>query len=313
VHGLSNLGSTCWFNTALQTLHFSPTFRRALSKIVEAVLRDVPKDKLAQTKDSSMSYQLLRLFEFIETGKGADRNTLEECVNSLKSTTRNVKIVIEPDCADEEEREVDCSDVSRLFDKKPHDALEDGVLSLFCIDHERNPRSPDEFLYTSLLCIRKIALCSANTHVLPIENSDIMSSYDLLALHGNDGGNLQSQLQSFFGNTNIGSYDRVCPYCEDRKFFWHNDLAKLPECLIVDIGSIKTKRVSAYPEELLFRDQDGIKTYKLVSAGINTGGHFLTEGRLDNGKWLTVDDREVSSPRPFSQNPNAKFLIYEQM
>ena len=60
VHGLANLGNTCWFNTALQTLHFSPTFRRALSKIVEADLQDVPKDKLTQTKDSSMSYQLLR-------------------------------------------------------------------------------------------------------------------------------------------------------------------------------------------------------------------------------------------------------------
>ncbi|MBR1480069.1 MAG: hypothetical protein IJ599_04215, partial [Alphaproteobacteria bacterium] len=294
VHGLANLGNTCWFNTALQTLHFSPTFRRALSKIVEADLQDVPKDKLTQTKDSSMSYQLLRLFQLIEEGGGTDDKTLTEYMNSFLSAIKKTYLYY-------------------LFDRRPHDAGDAlGCLSSF-VRYEKNSKKADEILNVVCIYGKSIPLCTANKHLIPmIKNLDTTNSNVFYVSAGNDGDSLQAHLQSAF-KCESGSFDRPCPSCNEKKFLKHRSIERLPRCLLLDIAVTKKKKVSSYPEELLFRDKDGIKTYKLVSAGINPGGHWSMEGRLDNGKWLTIDDVEVSSPRPFSQNPNAKFLIYEQM
>ncbi len=70
--GLYNEGKSCWFNSSIQFLHASPSFRKLVSDI-----NNCSKKKNASEENNSIAKHLMDLFEFLENGKN-EHGTMDD-------------------------------------------------------------------------------------------------------------------------------------------------------------------------------------------------------------------------------------------
>ena len=312
INGLHNFGSICYFNSLLQMLHASPTFRDIVGKFRA-------EDEVGN--GHGFGRQLFELFKFIEDDANLktdpEHKQWEDAIHEFRKAAQACQDDMHTNCISEYLKNWNARNVTATY-----------IGMLEALAHDRFFDREEPLLNSAYMWSVNQSYCPGGHTVCSIQRNFFF---------GVAGGDMFRSLQESVQHYLTPS---ILPdmYCNESKKIvsatYQTLNVALPRVLIFSIPRSQDKYFR-YSETLPLTDCEGIKTYELVSQHISRywtvnnveKGHGFTRVRLNNGKWVNVSDEYVSdkgyivwqngkmswvSSSKFAPDAGADFLVYEQ-
>ncbi|MBR1479813.1 MAG: hypothetical protein IJ599_02855, partial [Alphaproteobacteria bacterium] len=274
VHGLSNPRGFCLVNTCFQMLHNSAQVRRIVAAFKNGDLKG----------RSRVVNKIAEGFALIENGNGLNVEVFKKYLEEFASEADKAKGSEIYECLTKGEKItpyfLDCF-VALLINectKCGNDVLRGNFLS-------------------QNMEVVKCVECGAVAQSLDEDN--VFSFTD----------GCPDGLLNYLGKACIPDgceRGNVCSKCKqsNTEFCWQKYFY-FPNILILlnmPADEENPRFFSSYPETLELTDIEGAKKYELVAQGIGNEGHSFSRIKLNNGKWITVDDAQVLTEYQVQQN-----------